>query len=120
MSKGLDALERIKNALFNRNEETQIIKDIDFAIIEKELKEYEKMKRIKGTTTLDNALEETLIRACPNVAKKLKALEIIKNKKVDTSILLQGCSLPEYNEKYKSKRVRLLANEYNLLKEELL
>lgn len=107
MSKGLDALERIKNALFNRNEETQIIKDIDFAIIEKELKEYEKMKRIKGTTTLDNALEETLIRACPNVAKKLKALEIIKE--IDKTSLLHFIAICVKDQK-----------KYDLLKEVLL
>lgn len=72
MSKGLDALENVK---LNHN---RMGNEKDFELIEKELKEYEEMKAIKGTTTFDNAIEDTLINACPNVAKKLKALEIIK------------------------------------------
>ena len=46
-----------------------------FDIIEKELKEYQEMKAVKGTTTFDKSIEDTLINACPNVAKKLKRLE---------------------------------------------
>ena len=67
MSKGLEALERIKNALFNRNEETQIIKDIDFVIIEKELKGYERMLKVFG------------LKELANTERKLKALVILKD-----------------------------------------
>ena len=77
----------------------------------------EELKRLKWG--LDITHEER-INLCECIEKELKALEIIRNKKVDTSILFKGCSLPEYNEKYKSKKVRLLANEYNLLKEVLI
>lgn len=74
MIKGLEALNYLKHRFeIARTNQTEL------NIIEQELKEYEKMKAIKGTTTLDSALEQTLINSCPNVAKKLKALEIIEN-----------------------------------------
>lgn len=75
MSKGLESLERIKSR-YNDRVCIDILEDFD--LVEKELKEYEEMKAIKGTTTFDKAIEDTLINACPNVAKKLKALEVIK------------------------------------------
>lgn len=42
-------------------------------------------KKIVGTTTMDEALEKTLLDNCPEVKKKLKALEIIKEKEVNVS-----------------------------------
>lgn len=74
MSKGLDALKECRNlvGLPSLNEYQHKLD-----IVEKELKEYEEMKAIKGTTTFDKAVEDTLVNACPNIAKKLKALEII-------------------------------------------
>lgn len=73
MSKGLESLERLKNTLLAEGYWQDVLQDV--AIVEKELKEYEEMKAIKGTTTFDKAIEDTLINACPNVAKKLKRLE---------------------------------------------
>lgn len=77
MDKGLKALQELVDTMPIVFYESETLLNC-VKIIEKELKEYEKMKSIKGTTTFDNAIEETLINACPNVAKKLKALEIIK------------------------------------------
>lgn len=73
MTKGLEELKILKFLVANCSHF-----EFDFTNIEKELKEYEEMKAIKGTTTFDKAIEDTLINACPNVAKKVKALEIIK------------------------------------------
>ena len=97
MSKGLKALDKIKNALFNRNEETQIIKDIDFVIIEKELKEYERLKED--------------IKKC-SCWKEHKALEIIKK-------LFDKPLLP-YEDLHISDQEKITKEEYDLLKEVLL
>lgn len=121
MSKGLKALKEIKDELCCGcvEECCSCPYSIKLLSIEKELKEYEEMKRIKGTTTLDNALEETLINACPNVAKKVKALEIIKNKKVDIKYLYYRVdfNLEKYNDNYIET---LTQEECDLLKEILL
>lgn len=85
MSKGLEALDRIINEVEKDSRTASFLFhdieswDKDKELVKKELKEYEKMKAIKGTTTFDKAIEDTLINACPDVAKKLKVLEIIKN-----------------------------------------
>ena len=93
----------------------------DYQTIEKELKEYEKMKRIKGTTTLDNALEETLINACPNVAKKLKTLENIKVILKDfiefNVIELPHINKVHYEIKIFENAIYVSKEEYDLLKE---
>lgn len=101
MSKGLKALHDIVDTMPFAFIETNSMKYVK--IIEKELKEYEKMKAIKDTTTFDKAIEDTLINACPNVAKKLKALKIIKNKEC----IFKGLS-------------ETTQEEYDLLKEVLL
>lgn len=79
MNKGLDALNELKQSCeTHMGTMVYILQEDKFETIEKELKEYEKMKAIRGTTTFDKAIEDTLINSCPNVAKKLKTLEIIK------------------------------------------
>lgn len=121
MSKGLKELKRVVEWF-----EIENVKDIE--IIEKELKDYEEMKAIKGTITLDNALEETLIKACPNVAKKLKALEIIKEKQVNVGNIIHdieehGLTYQEYLECYDYYQyggTQLTQEEFDLLKEVLL
>ena len=93
------------------------------SIIENELKDYEKMKAIKGTTTLDSALEQTLINSCPNVAKKLKAFEIIKIKNISMECLKRAIKregLEWYNSLCLYPLERLNQEEYDLLKEVLL
>lgn len=121
MSKSLEALERLKNTLLAEGYWQDVLQDV--AIIEKELKEYEEMKRIKGTTTFDKAIEDTLINACPNVAKELKALEIIKNKKVNIISLLSSiewCNPSHYNDSVGCPiGGELTQEEYDLLKEVL-
>ena len=114
VSKGLEALERSFGSW-------NYLKD--YETIEKELKEYEEMKRIKGTTTLDNALEETLINACPNVAKKLKALENIKVILKDF-IEFNVIDLPHINKvhyeiKIFENAIYVSKEKYDLLKEVL-
>ncbi len=97
----------------------------DCDIIEKELKEYEEMKAIKGTTTFDKAIEDTLINTCPNVAKKLKALEIIKRTAMklvsledsESGICFNGRYAIYDNELYQS--IDITKEEYDLLKEVL-
>lgn len=130
MSKSLEALERLKNTLLAEGYWQDVLQDV--AIIEKELKEYEEMKRIKGTTTFDKAIEDTLINACPNVAKELKALEIIKKKYLDPHDFVL-CYYTMNNEKwidyeeykkaylnyYENDEYMLTQEEYDLLKEVL-
>ena len=107
MSKGLEALERIKPYA-----DSSIDGELD--IIEEELKEYEKTKAIRRTTTFDKAIEDTLINACPNVAKKLKALEIIKNMPDKYKDGLVYIFLSLLNAR------KITTEEYDLLKEVLL
>lgn len=54
------------------------------------------------------------------IEKGLKALEIIKEKKVDVRILLLVDSLYKYNNFDSTKRIELTQEEYDLLKEVLL
>ena len=119
MSKGLEALKSLFDTMPFAFLESNTMKDLK--IIEKELKEYEKMKRIKGTTTLDNALEETLIKACPNVAKKLKALEIIKIILKDfiefNVIELPHINKAHYEIKIFENAIYVSKEKYDLLKE---
>lgn len=130
MSKGLDALDSLManyyemcRDLGNNDDQYQRCNlTSEKAIIENELKDYEKMKTIKGTTTLDSALEQTLINSCPNVAKKLKALEIIKNRKINIEFLNYCFSDDEkfgvdYYNAYFTKV--LTQEQYELLKEVL-
>lgn len=106
MSKGLDALKRYRD----------IPTTMDYDIIEQELKELderrEMMKRFNEAcvpTILDNETE-----------KKLKALEIIKEKRVDVAELVVSCDLKAYNYLFRLvEKWQLTQEEYDLLKEVL-
>jgi hypothetical protein len=118
MSKeGLEALERLKNTLLAEGYWQDVLQDV--AIVEQELKEYEEMKAIKGTTTFDKAIEDTLINACPNVAKKLKALEIIKN--ILNIQILGDYLVAQKGETFVAENLKLKQSQeiINLLKEVL-
>ena len=52
------------------------------------------------------------------IEKELKALEIIRNKKVDVLSLLCGCNFDDYNRAHEEKG-KLTEEEYELLKEVL-
>ena len=110
MSKGLEKLKTIRHIHdMECGKDESINKDFD--IIEKELKEYEKMKAVKGTITFDKAIEDTLINACPNVAKKLKALEILRE---------CNLTIDEFNKKFNFISGKVPKDKVDLLKEVLL
>ena len=69
-----------------------------------------------STTTLNNEDYIALYRGIP-VYDSLKALEIIKNKRVNVDWLLETEDVEEYNE---SLYYELTVGEYDLLKEVLL
>lgn len=101
MSKGLDALEKIKQAEYFVDFELDVkIKDdykTELAIIEQELKEYERLKED--------------IKKC-SCWKEHKALEIIKK-------LFDKPLLP-YEDLHISDQEKITQEEYDLLKEVLL
>lgn len=113
MSKELDALNRLKGTLLNEGYWQDILQDV--AIIETALKDYEKKTKLAKEYANVN-----------NVAKRLKALEIIKEKiypLLDFDIVL--------NTSIKERKFTLANNlddntfyltqkEYDLLKEVLL
>lgn len=73
-------------------------------------------KKIIGTTTVDKAFERFMLDACPEVKKKLKALEIIKKKLVSVSEVLMTAGVEYYNNGY-SEEFHLTQGEYDLIKE---
>jgi len=94
----------------------------DIENIEKALKEYEflknffyKLKEKYGIDDLDYL--EHIVREYDNNKKKLKALEIIKEKEVYPTFLLNCKSVEEYNHECINK---ITQEEYDLLKEVLL
>ena len=126
MSKELEALEEIKNhkikvdvnIKYDNGNETQhrfeTIKDMfpkQFAIIETALKDHEKI------TGGDFHIEPINVHI--ENQKKIKALEIIKEKEVDVFIFLHSGDLETYNDIVEDNR-KLTQEEYDLLKEVLL
>lgn len=126
MSKGLKALQDIRLRIFIESEvqSKKVVKDLK--TIEKELKEYEELKkpkRIVGTTTMDKALKKFLIDNNPSVAKELKALEIIKEKEINIHALLLHLKRFDSPIGYNAlvgEKYQLAQEEYDLLKEVLL
>lgn len=101
----LEALEEIRNFFHPfENEET-------FEIIETTLKDYEKKTKLAKEYDDVN-----------NVAKRLKALEIIKEKQVDVYAVIESKSLKEMNDRFwfPKEEYKLTQEEYDLLKEVLL
>lgn len=86
-------------------------------IIEKALKETERLK----TSYLENLLNE---ESKEYIYKKLKVLEIVKEKKVDVDLLLKSLDSEMYNVVFENwnrpERNQLTQEEYELLKEVLL
>ena len=125
----LEAFRKYKNLDFcvattvSELEEKASIKDQLETYIETTLKEYEELtkpKKITGTTTLNKALEQFLIDSCPDIDKKSKAVEIIKEKclKIDFKVLLASTDYESYCFMLNSTKY-LTQEEYNLLKEVL-
>ena len=132
MNKGLEIINvklKDKENKFGRQvvnglgETLFIIEKEELDIIETELKRLEKIDnpKIVGTTTISKAFEGFLIKQCPDVEKKLKALEIIKEKQVNVGALYE-LDLKLYNKYVKeiNGTPTLTKKEYDLLKEVLL
>ena len=116
MSKGLEALNRL------RNDDCYCLEEFNecYDYIEKELKELEYLKET-------HAMYDGGVHKCLNLSadiiKKLTALDIIKNKIVDMSLLFETFNYYKNGlNGYNSMRTRgyeLTQEEYDLLKEEL-
>ena len=98
MSKGLEAFEILKQDIGKCYEDEMLI-------VETALKRLEQLEEEKQS--FDRQLE-----------KKLKALEIIRKKRVNVRCLMSGWNLGKYNS-YKAHK-SLTKKEYDLLKEVLL
>ena len=121
MSKGLETLKELKLKHTDNGSQRR------FNAIEKELKEKAKfdafMKRynIDSVEELDTFFNEHLnndIDKCSK-CKELKALEVIKEKRVDIGWLIRSENCSKYNLGVGSSQA-LKKQEYNLLKEVLL
>lgn len=124
MRKGLEALREIKHF----TEPFSDFRDFDkhYKIIEKELKAYEEYKQILSDYDLSLA---DFRHACftfaqfknskgfEGVEKKLKALEIIKNKKPVVLMLYLSKDFEFYNASVYGVAASLNEQEFNLLKE---
>lgn len=103
MSKGLEAFQRLAYPLEKRTHK-EIEEDLH--IIEKELKRLEDLDSILNTGGGIWAVNGI-------VSKKLKALEILKEKQIDILYLSMSHSLEQYN-----KHVSFIHNEWCLIQEE--
>lgn len=74
--------------------------------------------KVVGTTTVSKALEKVLIDNCPEVKKKLKALEIIKKHNIVVSSLLEMEDADEYNTAWSvDQKNEITQEEFDLVKE---
>ena len=133
MSKGLEALKRIKMLEISCDMESYDIRPItkthkeDLKTIEKELKKLEEVDYIlkdSGLTfdDLQKVCFAYTVLKMRSVDKKLKALEIIKKKNFDLFYLQDSKDLEMYNDACDHFRnlCYLTQEEYDLLKEVLL
>ena len=114
----LEALERLRNTLLVEGYWQDVLQDV--AIIETALKDYEKKTKLAKEYADVN-----------NVAKRLKAFEIIKERNIDTTLIKTSKDYDDYCSDFAVKVLtlkdeKLLGNgkgineqEYNLLKEVL-
>ena len=113
MTKELEALERIIETFYDKNTE-------DIEVVKTALKDYEMERTLR--VRLENINYE-LVREKQENNKKLKALEIIKEKKINVGYLLVMIelfgdkALNEYNKSAHKKTEELTQEEFNLLKE---
>ena len=113
MSKELEALDRLFNSNLNNYEYRK-----EYDLIETALKVYEKIKLEYSEIKIYHydLLKENE-RLHNQKAKKLKAFEIIKDKRVNADWLLETENVEEYNESLYND---LTQEEFDLLKEVLL
>ena len=121
MSKGLEALEKGFWKLTHKG-------NIKFYnVVENELKELEDLQKVLDDFGIHNTMNlidtlkiiQFLEKRNAVNSKKLKALEIIKNKRVDIYHIQATNRVGEYNFWKLSTSKRLKKEEYELLKEEL-
>lgn len=112
--------------------------DTECCVLEAKIKAYEEVlnfiseePKIVGVTTVDKAFERFLLDACPEVKKKLKALETIKRKStLDFGYIRNADNYDEYLKHFGKVVQELLKSgesihfaatkdEFNLLKEVL-
>lgn len=120
MSKELKALIKIED-LLNRLYETDVIDDDhthDTNIIGEALKRLEEYDKTEYSALIERHKE--LLKEKKASEKKLKALEIIKDKAVSMAILIQSTNVKEYNYCKNLLAFDLTKEEYDLLKEVLL
>lgn len=112
----------------NSSNKEYLYKDLYFKPIEIALKDYELLKERTRLDSFECLLRLELIlprgkELLIPVAKQLKALEIIKEKRVDTYFLMQTDTLEEYNKSLHTcswfPSYELTQEEYDLLKEVL-
>lgn len=141
MSKGLEKLKDIKQLLslnqYGGDKDKQVVND-ELYTIEKELKDYYEIKEIAKRYKWDDITSEIFNvetdkkyrdlfdSAIVNIQedyRKARALEIIKNKRVNVGYLIIPATLEEYNElvtgSIAGKDRQLTQAEYDLLKEVL-
>lgn len=112
MTKELEALGKIHDNWNCMNPNSNGCDNNDFKLIEKTLKENERLK----TSYLENLLNE---ESKEYIYKKFTALEIIKEKQVNVFIFLHSGDLATYNDMVEDER-KLNQEEFDLLKEVLL
>ena len=116
MTKELEAFEKIKKYLVNL--QFHFLEE-ELDIIETALKNYEKLKNeYDKLESFHKLFIEKYNQLNIEHRKKLKALEIIKEKKVNVNCIISGWSLWKYNS-YKT-HINLTKEEYELLKEVLI
>ena len=77
-------------------------------------------KKIVGTTTVDKSFERLLLDRCPEVKKKLKALEVIRKDPQRALLISDYNNFDEYvNDKdpYWIEKELMMKEEFDLLKE---
>ena len=125
MSKGLDAFKIIKDSLveidYENEEDVKLdtyIHEEELDIIEKELKRLEEYDKTEYSALIERYKE--LLKEKKANEKKLKALEVIKNKIVLIDVFVESINADDYNEFLaKSKDRHLTQEEHDLLKEVL-
>jgi len=112
MKNSLEWLEYYKQKIIKSN---KTFRPIGFEIIEKELNDYFVYKQ-----DYERVMKEknSLLKEYAKTQNKLKAFEIIKEKRVSVELLLKSQDLRFYNYHHTGKN--LTQEEYDLLKEVLL
>ena len=112
-----------------RKSSEEIISDKAIYGLDKKIEAYEevlnfisKEPEIVGSTTIDEAFEKFVLDTWPEIKKKLKALEIVKEKAVDLGTLLYyvrnlNHALAFYNKGIANEKKKLTQDEFALLKE---